>query len=118
MPYIKLKDREALDETRIDEIHTNPANPGQLNYKISGIIDQYLSDLSGPSYSNYNDVIGVLECIKLELYRRFVGPYEDQKLSENGEVFYHDPNRVKLPHVKDEVPLSRRYTDPSELDHV
>ncbi len=29
----------------------------------------------------------VLETAKLEFYRRVAGPYEDAKISENGEVY-------------------------------
>jgi hypothetical protein len=35
----------------------------------------------------YNDVIGALECCKLELYRRMVAPYENTKIKENGDVY-------------------------------
>ena len=35
---------------------------------------------------NYNRSMGVLECIKSEWYRRQVGPYEDKKIRENGDV--------------------------------
>ena len=34
-----------------------------------------------------NAAIGVLECAKLELYRRVVAMYEDGKIKENGDVF-------------------------------
>jgi len=34
-----------------------------------------------------NEVIGVLECAKLELYRRVAAPYEERKRIENGEVY-------------------------------
>ena len=92
MPYIKQEDRKRL-------VQIQPKNCGELNYVLSEIVDQYLTDHGGAKYRNYNDVIGVIECMKLELYRRFVGPYEDEKLAENGEVFFHDHNRVKLPYV-------------------
>jgi hypothetical protein len=39
-----------------------------------------------PKYFNYNRAVGVLECIKLEFYRRMVGPYEDTKIRESGDV--------------------------------
>ncbi len=39
------------------------------------------------NYDNYNTVIGVLESMKLEMYRRTVAPYEDLKVQENGDVF-------------------------------
>ena len=97
MPYISKSDRHSLTR-QYDNMR--PANPGQLNFTLAQIVDKYINDCGGGSnYGNYNDVIGVLECLKLELYRRFVGPYEDEKLEENGEVFFHAPRRVKLPHV-------------------
>lgn len=65
---------------------TFPANAGQLNYKITQEIWEYIRDM-GQSYTTYNDVIGVLECAKLELYRRMIGPYEDKKKEENGDVY-------------------------------
>jgi hypothetical protein len=34
----------------------------------------------------YNDAIGALEGAKLELYRRYVSAYEDDKIKENGDV--------------------------------
>lgn len=64
-----------------------PENVGELNFLISTIVDEYLT-VSGVNYEELNAVIGVLECLKLELYRRVVVPYEDGKLLENGEVYY------------------------------
>lgn len=80
MPYIKREDR-------VDIMYgTFPANAGQLNYKITQEVWEYVRD-HGKSYTTYNDVIGVLECAKLELYRRMIGPYEDRKCQENGDVY-------------------------------
>jgi len=31
--------------------------------------------------------VGVLECAKLELYRRIAAPYEDEKIVETGDVY-------------------------------
>ena len=31
-------------------------------------------------------MIGALECCKQEYYRTVVGPYEDMKIDENGDV--------------------------------
>jgi len=31
--------------------------------------------------------VGVLECAKMELYRRVAAPYEDKKKEENGDVY-------------------------------
>lgn len=83
MPYIDPRDR-----VLIDSFHAAPTKPGELNYIISRLIDEYLGDEEKPlGYSRYNEVVGVLECVKLELHRRFIGPYEEDKRHENGEVF-------------------------------
>lgn len=94
MPYIKQEDRDFHSFNLIGLMPTGSVyfenrNPGQLNYLLSSFVDLWITFKGGPSYTTYNEVIGVLECMKMELYRRFVGPYEDEKLAENGEVFSH-----------------------------
>ena len=80
MPYIVENAREQLDDGGL------PNSAGELNYVISSIIDEYLSEY-GKNYTNINEVIGVLECAKLELYRRVGAPYEDEKIDQNGDVY-------------------------------
>lgn len=65
---------------------TEPDTAGELNYKLAGAIDDYLIQRE-PSYRALNEVVGVLECLKLEVYRRLAAPYEDKKCDENGDVF-------------------------------
>ncbi len=77
MPYIQPGDRDDL---------LTPMNPGQLNWKITTMIIEYL-DRSAMKYADYNEVIGVLECVKQEFYRRAVVPYEKRKIKENGDVY-------------------------------
>ena len=36
-------------------------------------------------YAQINAAIGMMECCKLELYRKVAAPYEDQKEHDNGE---------------------------------
>lgn len=43
--------------------------------------------LNGGKYDSLNAVIGVLECAKQEFYRRAAVPYENQKITENGDVY-------------------------------
>ena len=81
MPYIEQKRRKELTDSLAE-----PATPGELNYAICMMALKYL-DKTKKSYQHYNDVIGVLECAKLEIYRRLVSPYEDRKIAENGDVF-------------------------------
>ena len=40
----------------------------------------------GESYSSYADIIGTLECAKLELYRRWVAAYEDKAIARHGDI--------------------------------
>lgn len=80
MPYIKQEDRDRL------VIGDEAKTAGELNYIISKEIMSYLHR-KGISYAHLNEVIGVLECAKLELYRRVVAEYEDVKIAENGDVF-------------------------------
>lgn len=61
--------------------------PGKLNYAITRLCDFYLQDF-GVSYQRLNEIIGALECAKLEFARRVVGPYEDSKITENGDVYH------------------------------
>jgi hypothetical protein len=60
--------------------------PGVLNYVISTILAKQIKD-RGCNYHLLNELIGALECCKLELYRRLAAPYEDKKIGENGDVF-------------------------------
>ena len=59
--------------------------PGELNYTISKLID-LLMLRQGEKYEHYNAIIGVLECAKLELYRKKISIYEDLKEKENGQI--------------------------------
>jgi len=80
MPYITKKDRERL------ALKCKPATVGELNYVITRLIDMYLG-YNSFHYADINAVVGVLECVKLELYRRLAAPYEDKKKEENGDVY-------------------------------
>lgn len=109
MPYIDKKDRELIDSyadftgmdgldhfiNKLDTLRDSETqrhmayHPGTLNYIITRLCDYWSSDFAGAAnYEKYNAVIGVLECVKQELYRRQVAPYEDKKWQQNGDVFY------------------------------
>lgn len=80
MPYIKSDRRIAINQGEI------PKNTGELNYWITTNIRLYLES-KGEKYQTYNDVLGVLSAIPLELYRRKIALYEDLKIKENGDVY-------------------------------
>ena len=82
MPYIKQEMRDQFN----DGLITLPSNEGEMNYVITDLLDDFLSAY-GLNYANVNALVGVLECAKLELYRRIAAPYEDEKIKENGDVY-------------------------------
>lgn len=86
MPYIHIYDRELHKELLEAIKNTAVPVPGHMNFLITALLSRYLED-NGKSYQTYNELIGVLECAKLELYRRLIGPYEDTKIKENGDVY-------------------------------
>lgn len=89
MPYIDHIDRVKFEKAiTILVKELDPDKPGELNYVFSSVIDRLIRLKSQPSYTKYNQAIGVLECVKQEFYRRAVVPYEDKKKLQSGEVFY------------------------------
>lgn len=80
MPYINEHKRREID---LYGEHT-VEGPGDLNYLLTSTCLRYLGDKV--SYSKINEIIGVLECVKLEFYRRLASPYEDKKIMENGDI--------------------------------
>ncbi len=86
MPYIKKEDREKFKRTLnylTEDIYK--IGVGELNYLITMVCKYYLFT-NKERYQSYNDIIGALECCKLEFYRKRTAPYEDIKEKENGEV--------------------------------
>ena len=80
MPYVNPKIRKKLEQQE------TPANtPGCLNYQITKLIHNHIEEF-GLNYRMINEVIGVLECAKLELYRMIAAPYENQKMLQNGRI--------------------------------
>lgn len=92
MPYIKQEERNYYDthlkkmiKQGVMSSEESSMPVGHLNYIISKLLSMYIST-NEESYSVYNGAIGVLECAKLEMYRRQVVPYEDLKIRENGDI--------------------------------
>jgi len=88
MPYIKTREREKLDlaiETLARLLQD--AEIGAYNYAITKII----LSIGHNSYFKINSILGLLEAVKQEFYRRVVGEYEDLKRAENGDVYNKNP---------------------------
>ena len=81
MPYIEQEARERIDRGG------RPETTGELNYAITRLVDDYLVGRGGIRYAHLNDVVGAIECAKLELYRRLAAPYEDGKRASAGDVY-------------------------------
>lgn len=81
MPYIAQNLRQSVELPGIWH-----ETAGELNYVITRLCLRYIEN-NGEQYKHYNDVIGALECCKLEMYRRAIAPYEDKKIKENGDVY-------------------------------
>lgn len=87
MPYIKAGNRnkyEKVLENLVKILKTLPpeAIDGELNYVVTKI----LKEIYPLRYFHINKAVGVLECIKLEYYRRVAAPYEDLKIEETGDI--------------------------------
>ena len=93
MPYIRQEKRSEI-ENELDQLiikflesELEVGTAGRLNYLISSITGAILNNDERVSYARINELIGVLECAKLELYRRVAAPYEDDKSRLNGDVY-------------------------------
>lgn len=124
MPYIKQDLREELElelnalKSRIMSVIDDPKvdRAGILNYIITDMLDTCYGPLSTAKYKDYNEAIGMLECCKLEFYRKAAAPYEDMKEKQNGSVLDGETrkgNYSRGVQVKRE-PIEMMLTKPSE----
>lgn len=84
MPYIKPELRGPIDEC-VDEVIHHVNGPGDLNYCISRTILELIFR-DGSNYSSFSKYLAVLHDVDHELRRRFMDPYEDKKMKENGDI--------------------------------
>jgi hypothetical protein len=87
LPYIKTEKRVKYEKALNELVGILKSLPpeevdGELNYVVTKI----LKGVYPLKYYHLNKAIGVLECIKLEFYRRVAAPYEDTKIEESGDV--------------------------------
>lgn len=85
MPYISEESKDKVDKGLVALGLSEFECAGDLNYAIHQLIAKYIAQ-NNRSYQTYNDIVGVLDCAKMELYRRLVSDYEDKKMSQNGDV--------------------------------
>jgi hypothetical protein len=81
MPYLST-----LERFQLDNKERGIERAGDLNYTITHLLIEYWQSC-GSRYQQINDIIGALECAKLEFYRKLASKYEDQRVLQNGEVY-------------------------------
>ena len=93
MPYIPSSDRPVYDpqiKQLAESLARQPADrrKGHANYVITQILRKAwgVDRADNESYSSYADIIGTLECAKLELYRRRLAAYEDTAIDKHGDL--------------------------------
>ena len=84
MPYVSQDERKALKPLTDAFEALDIESAGTLNYLVTMLCRAFLKKRR--RYEAFNAVVGVLECAKLELYRRWVAPYEDEKIAEHGDL--------------------------------
>jgi hypothetical protein len=88
MPYIKPENRTKFNSPIEDVVAALTVNEqfdvGEVNYVISSVVWELFK--KNPRYSTANNLMGVLECVKAEFYRRQVANLEDRKIIENGDI--------------------------------
>lgn len=82
MPYIPKDKREVMDKVVETMYMMNTEADGRLNYVLFALCKRYVK----PSYNNYKNFCGELRQCATEIERRILGPYEDEKIKENGDV--------------------------------
>jgi len=101
VPYIAQEKRDVINPgvdqviQAFRQLESDDADnnfEGNLNYAITTLL---VKAYGLKSYRDVNDVVGALECCKLEFYRRAAAPYEDQKSFDNGDV-YNAPDAETL----------------------
>jgi hypothetical protein len=94
MPYIPKNERarynDSINKIVNDLVEKLPADNGKhfcvgdLNYIFSSIVWKLFDKL--PSYTRGNELIGVIECVKMEFIRRKLNRYEAEKCKINGDI--------------------------------
>ena len=84
MPYTLKEDRTMRD--LIMEMMDHIKVKGDLNYTICELVGQLCLRDGGLSYTSTSNWIDGVHGAERELTRRLLGPYEDLKAKQNGDV--------------------------------
>ncbi len=91
MPYISDEDRKRPEMVRLLRAIDKAVEAGVINCRgdmnyITFFMGRRYVDKKGESYHNHSDVCAALNDCAEEYRRRFMNPYEDKKMEENGDV--------------------------------
>lgn len=80
MPYIPEADRDAIfkGEKKIEK-------KGELTYAVFQLALDFIG-AQGINYQNISDACAALHDAELEIRRRVLNPYEDEKIKQNGDI--------------------------------
>ncbi len=99
MPYIDTHKREILKNSveqltrQLQSFNENEIE-GVLNYVITTVICKGIKGDNKWKYRYINRAMGVLECVKSELYRRVAILYENLQVIKNGDIDVFDPAKT------------------------
>ena len=82
MPYVKQHRRKCLDKVVEAMNDAFIAADGDLNY----VLFAYFKRNFIPGYTTCRNFCGELRQCATEIERRLLGPYEDKKREENGDI--------------------------------
>lgn len=88
MPYITQQNKMKYEESLkflTDDMERNQISKGEFTYILYKLCQGY-REVHGIRYNTLNDIIGTLHCTSQEFYRREIVPYENMKMSENGDA--------------------------------
>ena len=84
MPYIK-KHRKLGIEQQLEQVGPSLEVKGELTYAIFKLGIEYMK-YHAENYQNLSDCISAMNDSAAEFRRRFLNPYEDKKIKENGDI--------------------------------
>jgi len=83
MPYIRKVDRINFDKY-LNQV-PNTINKGDLNYCVTSLALMHIKT-RGKSYTTISEAASALVDAADEIKRRLLGPHENQKIKENGDL--------------------------------
>jgi len=91
MPYLLKKDKDSIDNQGGIDVYEKMSSmsaqefAGALNYLNFRCVKYWIKK-NGKKYWIFALIVGTLVCCVLEIYRRLIAPYEEEKIKSSGDV--------------------------------